>query len=117
MKCKWCGFQGDEFGLAEIVGYDWAAAENGDEDALSIRGVLGHQCVNRTECARQIVEQGNNIEALRMVAADYENLGGLAVQASERLSQWCELYRDIAAADEAAAREQGYGAIGGGVPL
>jgi len=112
--CKWCGGQGDEFGLIEIWGYDW---DSDDDTALSVQRVIGHQCANRTHCARQVVAQGDNVGALRIVAADYEHLGELATQAREILSHWAQLYREIAEADEASAREHGYGAIGAGVPL
>jgi hypothetical protein len=111
MYCKWCGESTEK--MLDITGYDWDAAERGDEMALSIQRVLGHQCANRTACARRIVAQGTNVEALRMVAQDYENLGQLAVQAREILNEYAELSRQIARHQDQTARENGWGAIGG----
>ena len=82
MNCKWCGGQGDEFGLMEIRGYDW---DSTDEDALSFRQTT-HQCVNGMHCARQVIANANNAEALQRVAADRENLGDLADQARQVLA-------------------------------
>ena len=113
-NCEWCHGQGDESGLIARWGYDW---DSDDDDATSVTRVLGRRCANRTHCARRIVEQGNDPAALQMVAADQEHLGDLAIQARAQLTSWQQVYQDIALADEAAARENGYGAIGGGVWL
>ena len=107
-ECRLYNSTGDEFGLREITGYDW---DSDDDTALSVSTVQGYECANVTACARRIVEQGDNIEGLRMVANDYENLGELANQAHEKLHQWSELYQQIARSEDQAARENGYGAI------
>lgn len=113
MNCKWCNTPGDEFGLQPIYGYDWDAAERGDEMALSVSVLLGHECVNASYCARQIVRQGTNIEALQRIARDHENLGDLANQAQEILAGWAKLARVQAHTADLVAREHGWGVIGG----
>ena len=68
--------------------------------------------MNRTECAQRVVETGTNI-ALRRVANDYENLGELAIKAKQILHSRVELALKLALAANEAAREDGWGAIGG----
>ena len=113
MNCKWCHTPGDEFGLQPIYGYDWDAAMRGDDMALSISVLLGHECVNATYCARQVIGQGTNVEALQRIAHDYDNLGALATQAQEILANWAELLQAQAHTADLVAREHGWGAIGG----
>jgi hypothetical protein len=108
--CKFCGSTGDSFGLLEIRDYDW---DSDDDDALSVSRVVGHRCANVSDCARRIVEQGTNVEGLRMVAADRENMGDLADQARQILREMSELAQQIARSQDLAAREAGWGAIGG----
>ena len=106
MNCKYCGATEN---LLPVWDYDW---DSSDDTALSEKRVMGHTCRNVTECATRIVEQGDNIEGLRMVASDYEHLGELATQAHAILHEWAELARAEAHTADLVARENGYGAIG-----
>lgn len=110
-KCKWCG-SGAGGNLFPITGYDWEAEERGDEDALSFKIILGYQCLNATECAQRVVQQGTNIEALQRIAHDQENLGELATQARGILQSWAEMAHAEAKSADLVAREQGWSAIG-----
>lgn len=114
-KCRRCGAEAPERGLREIRGYDWDAVDRGDDDemTLSVMVTLGYECRWVTDCARRVVEQGTNVVALRAVARDYENLGELATQAREILRQLSRMSQEVARAEDAAAREMGYGVIGG----
>ena len=106
-QCRFCGNTSDE--LRAITDYDW---DSDDDDALSISRVVGYECANVTDCARRIVEQGTNLEGLRMVAGDSENLGDLAIQARGILREWSQLAQAEAHTADLVARENGYGAIG-----
>lgn len=105
-RCDYCGNDSD---LLEITGYDW---DSDDDAALSISRVTGYICRNVTECAERIVEQGDSIEGLKMVAGDHEHLGELATQAREILHEWSEMAQAEAYTADLAARENGYGTIG-----
>lgn len=107
--CMYCESDGGEFGLLEVWDYDW---DSDDDLALSVQRVVGHHCADVGECARRIVDQGTSIEGLRMVAADYENLGELATQARQMLREWSELAQAEAHTADLVARENGYGVIG-----
>lgn len=107
--CQDCGTDGDAMGLMPIWGYDW---ESDDDTALSIQQIVGHRCVNGSYCAERVVASGTNAQALGQVARNYENVGDLATQARTILRDWAELSREIARADDAAAREDGWGAMG-----
>ena len=103
--CRDCGGQGDEFGLTEITGYDW---DSDDDDALSERIVIGHQCANRSHCARETVGNPNaTVRALRTIAADFENLGSLATRAREILTGYARIAQQQAHTDDLVARENG----------
>lgn len=104
MKCKWCESRGGEMGLMEIHGYDWDSA---DDDALSIKRVLGHQCVNATQCAERVIANANSLEGLQRVSADYENLGELANEAAGILHKLNEIAWAQAHTDDLVAREIG----------
>jgi len=111
--CRDCGrtLEPGEGFLVEISYYDW------DHPDPDIQGSIPQirwevECPQRTDCARRVVAQGVNLEALRRVARDYENLGKLAIRAKAILRQWSEMTQEQAHTDDLVAREQGYGSIG-----
>lgn len=95
----------------ESWGYPW----DGSDTEGSIMVVLDSYtiCQCRTDCARRVVEQGTNLQALRAVARDGENLGNLATEARAILQTWAELAQAQAVTDDLVARESGWGVIGG----
>lgn len=97
--------------LVEISYYDW---DNPDSDVAGSILQCRYEvcCQNATQCARRVVEQGTNTAALRHIARDFEHLGELANQAKAILAEYAELAQQQAVANDLAAREAGYGAIG-----
>lgn len=113
-RCRDCGtdLEPGEGIVFSWWGYPW----DGSDTEGSIMQELDRYtvCVHHTHCAERIVAQGRNVAALLEVAADYENLGDLALKARAILDDWATLGRQQAEAAGAAARETGYGAIGSG---
>lgn len=108
--CKNCGTAGGEFGLT-TEGY-----QDYDQDPDEVYGysAIRTVCTNWTHCATQIVEQGHNVTALKLVARDYENLGELATQAKSILNEMREDARNQARWGDMEAAENGRGGIGTG---
>lgn len=95
----------------EVWDYPW---DGSDAEGSIMKKLESYTiCQNRTICARRVVEQGNNIEVLRRIARDYENLGELATEAKRILAEYRDVVLGIARANDAAAREGGWGVIGG----
>ena len=114
--CRDCGATVEEagtFGMLEIVGYDW---DSDDDDASSVQRVLGYRCAHRAECAERNVQRGHNPQALREIVKDREHFSAdLRERARKVLHEMAEVVQMAARGADAAAREQGYGQIGGGL--
>jgi len=98
--------------LVAISYYDWDNP-NEDEQGSILQTRYEVRCIYRTECAGRVVAQSTNLCALRAVATDYENLGHLATEAQRILAEYAELAHQQAHAADLAAREAGWGVIGG----
>jgi len=113
--CRDCGqhLEPGQGIVFSVWGYPW----DGSDGEGSITAELERYtlCLYRGPCVERIVAQGTNLAALRTVAQDYENFGDLATQARRILAEYRQLAIDQARAEELAAREDGYGAIGSGV--
>lgn len=113
--CRECGqhLEAGQGVVFSVWGYPW----DGSDTEGSIMEELERYavCYNATECARRVVAQGTNVAALRRIAADAENLGDLATQASAILGEYRLWANEQAIAADLVAREAGYGAIGSGV--
>jgi len=108
MKCQKCGAT-DE--LMPITAYDWNST---DDDALSIKRVIGHQCTNATGCARRVVAQGTNTQALHGIMNDRDNLPADVVSgARDALGVLAIVAGESVRANEMLLRESGFGVIGG----
>ena len=108
-RCRNCG--ATEGLIAISDGYDW---DSNNELASCVPQTI-HICEMAGECADRVIEQGSNIEALGAIARDTENYFAEQVAAArERIHEMSELAQAVARGDDAAAREQGYGAIGHG---
>lgn len=110
--CRACGVElkpGQGIEIA-VRWHDW---DNPDEGAQGqYESEFVYECEYATDCARRIVASGDNVEALLKIARNYENLGDLAIQARQILSEISTMHQQMAKADDAVARENGYGAIG-----
>ena len=108
MNCKFCGAteeQNQEFGMIDIYDYDLEADEDGPS---SIRDIVARRCAHVTACARRVLEQGNNVEGLRMVISERANLGDeMANEARQILHQMSEIVQMQARQDDDVAREMG----------
>lgn len=109
--CTYCNTTGGEDGLMTEHYQDY----DQDPDEMYGYDAIRTVCTNWTYCARQIIEQGHNVAALKMVASDYENLGELATQAKTVLNELRELAREQAHWADLEAAEDGHGfGIGAG---
>jgi len=113
-ECRDCGshLNPNEGLLVAISYYDW---DNPDSDVAGSIMETRYEvrCTYRTECAERVVTRGTNLQALREVARDYENLGHLATEAQHVLAEYTELAYQQARTADLVAREAGYGVIGG----
>jgi hypothetical protein len=114
-QCQYCGMtpaEADQFGLLEVRGYDY---ESADDTALSVPRLLGYRCANVSACARRVVERGTSIDGLLMVVeTGREHLDSTLVdRAHELLRAYADISRQQAEAADQAAREAGWGVIGG----
>jgi hypothetical protein len=111
--CRDCGehLANGEGSAFEVWDYPW----DGSDTEGSVTQLMDSYmvCADVTECARRVVTQGTNVQALKRIARDHENLGELANQAKAILHDYAELSRQQAITADLVAREQGYGAIGG----
>lgn len=113
---EYCHNCGEELNPGQGTTYErWGYPWNGSDTEGSVQVCQDRYtvCMMATDCARRVVERGSDIWALRQVAADYENLGDLATQARAILGEWRDTMQAIARGEDMAAREDGYGAIGG----
>jgi hypothetical protein len=111
-RCRYCGTETpDEWGFREVWGYDW---DSNDEMALSEQRLQGYECAMVTDCAQRIVEQGSNIEGLRMILENREYIFTEIVEAArEQIRELSQMARELSRTADLVARENGYGVIGG----
>ena len=112
-KCGATETEAGQFGMIETVDYDW---DSDDDTALSVQRVTGHTCADASVCAERNIQGGYNPEALREIVRDAEHYSlRMREDAREALREMSETARMMARGQDAAAREIGYGAIGGGL--
>jgi len=115
-RCRDCGQQ---LGVGEGVvysvwDYDWDDPDTDAQGSITVEMERYTICCNATECAERVVERGTNIVALRKVAQNYENCNDeLIARARAILAEYSLTMQDLARGADMAARESGYGAIGG----
>lgn len=112
--CRDCGASLEPGAGVEYAkyGYPWDGSD--EEGSITVKLSSYALCYNATECAERVVANGTNIAALKMVARDHENCNAeLRAQAAAILNQYRQLAHEQAVAADLAARESGYGVIGG----
>jgi hypothetical protein len=111
--CMHCGAgieENGQFGMLEIWEHDPEIHDDGQSH------LVGYICAWRTECAKRNIERAYNLAELRNVARDNEHYDQyLCDQARQVVNEFAALSRDIARHNDAAARENGAFAIGGGL--
>jgi hypothetical protein len=94
--------------------YDWDDPDTDAQGSITVEMERYTLCENATECAERIVERGTNIAALRKIVQDRENYDAeLRTRAREILVEYSRTAQELARGADMAAREAGYGAIGG----
>ncbi len=113
--CRKCGAtekEAGQFGMIPVYDYDW---DSDDDTALSVSRVVGHTCADAGGCAERNIKFGHSPEALREIIKDRENYStDTRERANKTLREMSETARMVARGQDAAAREMGYGTIGGG---
>lgn len=114
--CRDCGRQlGVGKGIVYSVwDYDWDNPDTNAQGSITVEMERYTLCDNATECAERVIQNGTNIAALRAIVADRENYNeDMITRARAILVDYSRLMQDQAHAADLAAREAGYGAIGG----
>lgn len=115
-RCRDCGreLKAGEGVVYSLWDYDWDDPDTDAQGSITVELERYTLCENATECAERVVERGTNIAALRKVAQDYENCNDeLIARARAILAEYSRTMQDLAHSADLAARESGYGAIGG----
>lgn len=112
--CRDCGASLEPGAGVEYAtyGYPWDGSDA--EGSITVELSRYALCHNATQCAKRVVANGTNIAALKQITRDHENYSAeLRAQAVAILDQYRQIAQQQAVAADLAAREAGYGAIGG----
>ncbi len=114
--CRDCG---QTIGIGEgvvysVMDYDWDDPDTNAQGSIMVEISRYMLCYNATQCAERVVERGTYIPALRTVAYDTENVSPeLRAKARAILADYAKLFQEMQMGEDYAARENGYGVIGG----
>lgn len=115
--CRDCG---QKIGVGEGVvysvwDYDWDDPDTDVQGSITVEIGRYTLCYNATACAERVIERGTNIAALRAIVNDRENHSDdMIVRARTILAEYANVARELNKSRDYAAREAGWGAIGGG---
>lgn len=114
--CRDCGqkLNGGEGIVYSVWDYDWDDPDTDAQGSITVEMERYTLCYHATECAERVIEQGTNITALRSIVRDRENHNDdMIARARAILAEYSGIRQEQMHGADLAAREAGWGAIGG----